>query len=157
MNINKGSNSGKSQQQHLHQDDTYATTTAYFHRTEINTARTKKISDRMWNLHHSITLITLLNEKPLNRWLTSIVILLPKDEGRPQLHRLRIINTYESEYNIILKYFWPKQGMKKVEKNNWLGNNRTGGRKNFYAVETVTIDQLVIKTHRLTKFPLCIH
>ena len=60
-------------------------------------------SDRMWNLHHSITSIALLNENPLNILLMSIVILLPKDEGRPQIYRLRIINTYESEYNQVLK------------------------------------------------------
>ena len=40
-------------------------------------------SDGMWNLHHSIVSIALLNETLLNRWLTSIVILLPIDEGRP--------------------------------------------------------------------------
>ena len=85
----------------------------------------------MWNLHHSITSIALLNEKPLNRWLASIVILIPKDEGRPQIHRLYIVNTYESEYNLVLKYFWPKQGLKKVEENHWLGNNQTGGRKTY--------------------------
>ena len=47
--------------------------------------------------------------------------------------------------------------MKKAEANHWLGNNQTWGRKNLYAVETATIDQLIIETHRLTKFPLCIH
>ena len=83
----------------------------------------------MWNLRHSITSIALLNRKPLIRWLVSIVIFLPKDEGRPQIHRLRIINIFESEYNLVLKYFWPKQGMKKAEANHWLGNNQTGGNK----------------------------
>ena len=47
--------------------------------------------------------------------------------------------------------------MNKAESNNWLGNNQTGGRKNFCAVEIGTIDQLIIETHRLTKYPLCIH
>ena len=96
-------------------------------------------------------------KKLLTRWLTSIVISLPKDIGRPKIHRLRIINTYESEYNLVLKYFWPKQGMHKAESNQWLGNNQTGGRKNFCAVMTGTIDQLIIETHRLTKYPSCIH
>ena len=96
-------------------------------------------------------------KKTLTRWLTSIVMLLPKDTGRSKIHRLRIINTYESEYNLVLKYFWSKQGMKKSESNQWLGNNQTGGRKNFYAVMTGTIDQLIIETHRLTKYPLYIH
>ena len=62
-------------------------------------------SERMWRLHHKITSIALLNARPLRRWLTSIVILIPKDKGKPKIHRLRIINTYESEYNLILKYF----------------------------------------------------
>ena len=71
----------------------------------------------MWHTHHSMTSITLLNQTPLNRWLTSIVILLPKDTGRPQIHRLRIINTYESKYNLVSKYFWPKKGIQKAESN----------------------------------------
>ena len=72
------------------------------------------------------------------------MILLPKDIGRPQIHRLRIINTYEFEYNHILKYLCPKQGMKKAEKNKWLGLNQTGERKNMNAVKTITINELII-------------
>ena len=59
-------------------------------------------------------------KKTLNRWSTSLIILLPKDVGRPKMHRLQIINTYESDYNLILKFFWTKDGMKKDEDNNWL-------------------------------------
>ena len=47
--------------------------------------------------------------------------------------------------------------MKKAEASHWLGNNLTGGRKKFGAAEIATIDQLIIKAHRLTKFPMCIH
>ena len=47
--------------------------------------------------------------------------------------------------------------MKKAEANHWLGNNQTGGSKNFCAVETAIIDQLIIETNRLTKFPLCVY
>ena len=47
--------------------------------------------------------------------------------------------------------------MKKVELNKCLGNSQIGRRKNFFVVETGTIDQLVIETHRLAKFLLCIH
>ena len=68
-------------------------------------------------LHHNVTLIALLNAILLRRWLMSIVILVFKDKTKPKIHRLRIINTYESEYNLILKYFWPKEGINKAEKN----------------------------------------
>ena len=68
-------------------------------------SESKNFSDTMWQIHHSITNIALLNEKHLLRWLTSIVILLPKDSGQPKIHRLRIIHTYESEYNLISEIF----------------------------------------------------
>ena len=88
--------------------------------------------------------------------LTSLIILLPKDVGRLKIHRLRIINTYESQYNLILKLFWPKEGTKKSEDNNWLGLYQQGGRKYMRAVETTTFYQNIIDIHRLTKQPLCI-
>ena len=53
----------------------------------------------MIQLDHNITSIALLNAQSLLRGLTSIVLLFPKDSGRPKIHRLRMINMYESEYN----------------------------------------------------------
>ena len=85
----------------------------------------------MWHIHNNMTSIAVLNENPFTRCLTLIAVLLPKDTEIPKIHRLRIINTYEYEYNLVLKYFWPKQGMHKAESNQWLGNNQTGERKNF--------------------------
>ena len=78
-------------------------------------------------------------------------------KGQPKVHRLRIINTYESEYNLILKYFWPKKRMQKVEERNWLRDNATGGQEDMSAIETATKNELIIESHRLTKHPLCIH
>ena len=77
-------------------------------------------ADTMWGIHNNITNITLLNEKPLSRWLLSLVIILPKDPVRPRIHRIRLINTYESDYNMVLKFFWPKEGLKMLKnKNGW--------------------------------------
>ena len=61
----------------------------------------------MWGIHNNITNIALLNEKPLSRWLN-----LHKDLGRPRIHRNILINTYEPDYNMVLKYVWPKEGLK---------------------------------------------
>ena len=60
-------------------------------------------ADTMWGIHNNITNITLLNEKPLSRWLLSLLIILPKDPVHPRIHRTRLINTYESDYNIVFK------------------------------------------------------
>ena len=113
--------------------------------------------ERMMKLHHTIASTTLLNASPLHRSLTFIILLLPKGKGQLKINRLRIINTYESEYKLILKYFWPKKGIQNAEENNWLGDNATGGRKYMSAIETATLSQLIIGSHRLTKHPLCIH
>lgn len=84
----------------------------------------KYFADTVWNIHHNLKNIAILNEKSLLRCLISIVILLSKDFGSPKVHRIRLINTYESDYNLILKYFWPKYGIQ-LAKKNWLGYNQT--------------------------------
>ena len=108
-------------------------------------------SEDMWRIHTDITNIALLNEAPLHRWLLSIVILLPKDQGKPKIHRLRIINTYETDYNLILKFFWPKEGMYQAEKQQWLGDNQIGGRKDMSSIETAVIDELIKEYHQNNK------
>ena len=111
----------------------------------------------MWKLHYNITSIALLNTRSRRWWLISIVILIPKDKGKPKIHRLRIINTYESKYNLILKFFWPKVGMEKAEKNNWLGYNQMGGRHNMSSIEPTCINEIITEVHILTITPLFIH
>ena len=43
-----------------------------------------------------------------------------------------------------------------MESNKWLGNNQTRGRNAFSVFETATISELIVETHKLTKFSLCI-
>ena len=45
------------------------------------------------------------------------------------MNRLKIINPYELEYNLILKKCWPNTGLKKAKENKWIGYSQTGGRK----------------------------
>ena len=89
----------------------------------------RTFTEDMWRIHNDNTNIALLNKIALTKWVLSIVILLPKDNGKPKIHRLHIINTYENDYNLILKVFWSKKGMHQAEKRQWLGDNQTGGRK----------------------------
>ena len=46
--------------------------------------KVQDFSDRMVSLHHTITSTSLLNSPPLNRWLVSIVILIPTDSRQPK-------------------------------------------------------------------------
>ena len=39
-----------------------------------------------------------------------------------------MINIYEADYNLILKYFWPHKTTQFAERNNLLGENQWGGK-----------------------------
>lgn len=92
----------------------------------------------MWNLHNNITNIAILYKQPLIRWLTSFAILIPKDAKQPKMYILRIINIYESNYNLVLKFFWPKTWTENTEKNKWLKHNQTRGRKEMSSIKMAT-------------------
>ena len=57
----------------------------------------------MWTIHHRMSHILLLNEEPLLRRPSSIVMLFLKDIGAQNIYRIKIIDTYESTFNLILK------------------------------------------------------
>ena len=46
--------------------------------------------------------------------------------------------------------------MRKVETNKRLGTNQTAGQKNMSTVETATLNEFIIETHRLNRYPLSI-
>ena len=42
----------------------------------------------------------------LQRWQQSINIMIEKEKGNPKLHRLRIIQLFESDFNFLKESFW---------------------------------------------------
>ena len=50
-------------------------------------------------------------------------------------NRLRVINIYEADYNLILKYFWPHKTTQFAERNNLLGEHQWGG-EDLYVMQT---------------------
>ena len=122
-----------------------------------NQENNKTFEEKIWKIHNNITNIQSINETPLLRWLRFVVILLPKDIRKPNIHRLCTINTYESDYNLILKYFFPRDGMKRVEDNKWLGETQTGGRKDTSSIDTATINELINEYHRFIREPFYSH
>ena len=57
----------------------------------------------------------------------SIVLMIEKEKNNHRINRLRVINIYEADYNLILKYFWPHKTTQFAERNNLLGENHWGG------------------------------
>ena len=57
---------------------------------------------------------------PLTRWLSSIVIVIEKLPNTPRINKLRIINIYEADYNLLQKFFWLKLSTKHAEVSHTL-------------------------------------
>ena len=64
---------------------------------------------------------------PLHRWKQSKVLMIEKEKNNHRINRLRVINIYEADYNLILKYFWLHKTTQFAERNNLLGENHWGG------------------------------
>ena len=77
----------------------------------------------MLSIHNTMINAPLAIGTPLERWTTSEVIMIPKDKETIKINRLRVINKYEADYNLILKYFWPKS-TKFSDKHKLLGENQ---------------------------------
>ena len=109
----------------------------------------KDFVDTMWKIHYQMMNIALMNAKPLLRWLTSIVIILHKDIGKPKIHILRLINTYEADYIFIFGFFSEERHNMETERAQLLGSNQRRGRKDMSVVETSVINKLILETHRI--------
>ena len=79
---------------------------------------TNTFSDTMWYIFSSLTKFAIHITQPLERWKTTITIMLEKDKGSPKINRLRVIGKYEADYNLILKLYWPKLTTQHAERGN---------------------------------------
>ena len=88
------------------------------------------------NIEHAIfdksilqTINTIINATtasgvPLTRWLTSLIVIIEKVPSVPRINKLRVINIYEVDYNLMLKYCWPKQATKHTVQAKTIGENQ---------------------------------
>ena len=53
--------------------------------------------------------------------------MIEKEKNNHHINRLRVIDIYEANYNLILKYFRPHKTTQFAERNNLLGDNQWGG------------------------------
>ena len=66
---------------------------------------TKSFSETMWHIFTSLTNFFIHKTQLLERWITTIAIILEKDKGSPKINQLRVIGKYETYYNLIFKLY----------------------------------------------------
>ena len=84
----------------------------------------KDFNTTMLSIHNTMINVPLAIGTPLKRWTTSKVIMIQKDKEISKINRLRVINKYEGDYNLVLKYSWSKSDTKLSDKNKILGENQ---------------------------------
>ena len=68
----------------------------------------------------------------------------------PQINKFRVVNIYEADYNLMLKYFWPNKSTKHEVKNKIVGKNQWGGVPGGSGDLVALINNFITETHRLT-------
>lgn len=64
-------------------------------------------------------------------------------------------NLYETDYNLILKYFWSHKATHLAEQSKILGENTWEDRPNCSTNYATLLDELITEIHQLIFTPLC--
>ena len=78
----------------------------------------------MISTHNTIINLATSTRIPLKRWTLSEVIMIQKELNNPKINRLRVLNKYETDLNLVFKYFWPRVTTNHLESRNLLGENQ---------------------------------
>ena len=68
----------------------------------------------------------------------------------PRINKLRMINIYKLDYNLLLKLCWPKLSTQHAEVTDNLGENRRRYKRNCSADNIDIIDIFITEVQRLT-------
>ena len=71
----------------------------------IPNSSTNYFSEIIWHIFTSLTNFSIHTTQPLERWNTTIAIMLEKDKGSPKINRSRVIRKYKTDYNLLLKLY----------------------------------------------------
>lgn len=82
----------------------------------------------MW-IHSTIANLAIANGVVLTRWTQVHTILKPKDRGTPKIHRLRPLNLYEADINLVLWVVLAQRLLQQAERSNRLADETWGTRK----------------------------
>ena len=99
---------------------------------------------------NTIVNATIASGMPLTRWLTSLVVMIETIPAVPRINKVTVVNIYEADYNLLLKYFWPKQVTKHAVKEKTVGERQWGGVPGGSSDLVALINKFITETHRLT-------
>ena len=108
----------------------------------------------MLAIHNTIINSATSTSIPLKRWTLSEVIMIQKQLNNPRINRLRVLNKYEADLNLVLKFYWLQLTTNHLESRNLLGKNQWGTRPYRSTDNVSLIDEVTNEINRITSKPL---
>ena len=90
----------------------------------ISKEKLKYFNTTMLSIHNTIINSATSTRIPLKCWTLSEVIMIQKELNNPRINRLRVLNKYEADLNLVFKYFWPRLTTNHLESLDLLGENQ---------------------------------
>jgi hypothetical protein len=100
-------------------------------------------------MHHLSLEYALVHGYSYQLWKKVVNIMLEKEPGNPNIHRLRVIYLYEADYNLVLGIKW-RQLVHHCKDNKLLHPSLYGARPGRGALEPVFVEELVNEITRLS-------
>ena len=104
-------------------------------------------------VHTGIINLAVKHQVVLNRWKKVDTLCIPKDTGTPRIGRLRPLNLYEADLNLILRHLiarkltWNAEDNKILPEDNWGGRQmRSAGDLGLQRVLTLQLSSLTRTT-----------
>ena len=105
-------------------------------------------------IHSTVLNLAVRNQIVLPRWTKVHTIMQPKDTGLPKLHRLRPLNIYEADLNLLLRVILARRVLRKVERGKELADETWGSRKQRSAGDVGLHKTITLELSALSRTPL---
>jgi hypothetical protein len=104
---------------------------------EANEAPTKHLATDIMATHHKMTALCAKLGISLIRWQAIVTAMLEKEQGRPKLHRLRVIHLIKADLNLLIKILIARRFVWHGENHGIFGEAQAGSRPGRLAIDVV--------------------
>ena len=108
----------------------------------------------MLTVHNTTINSATYTSNRLKRLTFLKVVMIQKELNNPRINRLRVLNKYETDLNLVLIFFWPWLTTYHLENRNIIVEIQWGTRSHRSANNISLIDEVINEIHRITCKPL---